>query len=62
MEIKTVSFEEPLIIKINGRKVEINCFETFEHGNIKFGINAPKNVSVDREEVHYLKKQKVRVP
>jgi len=57
MEIITVPFEIPLTIEINGEKIEINCFETIEHGNIKFGVNAPRSVKVDREEVHQLKKR-----
>lgn len=58
MEIITVPFEIPLTIEINGEKIGINCFETIEHGNIKFGVNAPRSVKVDREEVHQLKKRK----
>ena len=61
MEIKTVSFEEPLIIDINGKKVEINCFKTSEQSNIKIGVNAPKCISINREEVHYLKNKKIGV-
>jgi carbon storage regulator len=53
MEIVNVPFEtRPLIIEIDGQKIECFVFETIEHGNIKFGVNAPRAMSIHREEVH----------
>ncbi|WP_058532847.1 carbon storage regulator [Legionella saoudiensis] len=60
MEITKVAFEEKLIIIKNNQCIELVPFITQEHGNIKFGITAPKGVSVDREEIYLLKQQKRR--
>ena len=58
MDIMTVPFEEPLIIEVGGEKVQIIAFKTQEHGNIKFGVNAPRSVNVHREEIYQAIKQK----
>jgi carbon storage regulator len=60
MNIVTVSFEEPLTIKINGAVVQIVAFKTSEHGNIKFGVKAPRSVQVHREEIYHAIKQKLQ--
>ncbi|OGV37865.1 MAG: carbon storage regulator [Legionellales bacterium RIFCSPHIGHO2_12_FULL_35_11] len=52
MNIINLPFEEPLTIELNGEKVQVVAFKTQEHGNIKFGINAPRAVQVHREEVY----------
>ena len=52
MEIVTVSFEEPLIITVNKQVVRVVTFETAEHGNIKFGVDAPRAIGVHREEIY----------
>ena len=58
MNIVTVSFEEPLILSIQGEIVHVVAFKTPEHGNIKFGINASRSVNVHREEIYLaIKKQ-----
>lgn len=51
MDIVTVQFEEKLMIDIRGQGVSIIAFETIEHGNIKFGIEAPRSIRVNREEI-----------
>lgn len=56
MEIINIPFEKPLTLVINGQHVDVTLFKTVEHGNIKFGINAPRNLGVDREEIHQAKK------
>src|SRR3990167_10279272 len=45
MQIITLNFEEPLIIHLQGKKVEVFAFQTQEIGNIKFGVEAPREVS-----------------
>ncbi|OGV40282.1 MAG: carbon storage regulator [Legionellales bacterium RIFCSPHIGHO2_12_FULL_42_9] len=52
MEIIVLKYEEPLRIKLNGELVEIIVFKTAEPGNVKFGINAPRTVTVNREEIN----------
>ena len=61
MNIVTVSFEEPLTVCIEGETLQILAFKTQEHGNIKFGVCAPRSINVHREEIYQaikLKKQK----
>lgn len=59
MNIITIPFEEPFLISLkNGEIVQIITFKTLEHGNIKFGVQAPRSVQVHREEIYYAIKQK----
>ena len=51
MDIINIEFEKPLTIKLNGEKVSLTVFRTDEHGNIKFGVNAPRSMKIDREEI-----------
>jgi carbon storage regulator len=57
MNIVNLNFEEPLLLLVNGQRVEVIVFKTAEHGNIKFGVNAPYNLGVDREEIYFKKKK-----
>ena len=60
MDIISLQFEEPLIIDIADTVVKILAFKTQEHGNIKFGIEAPRSVNVHREEIfHAIKKKEL---
>ena len=60
MEILITPFEEPIQINLNGDIVKIIAFKTAERGNIKFGIEAPRSVKVNREEVfEMIKKQQL---
>jgi carbon storage regulator len=58
MDIVSLHFEEPLMININNTIVKILAFKTQEHGNIKFGVEAPRSVNVHREEIFHAIKQK----
>ena len=56
MELRNLPFEQPMILRIKNHDIELIAFKTTEDGNIKFGINAPTSINVDREEI-YLKKR-----
>lgn len=58
MNIVMLSFEEPLIFNVNGETVQVIAFKTQEHGNIKFGVEAPRSINVHREEIYHAIKQK----
>lgn len=52
MDILTVPFESPFTLIVRGQTIQIITFKTPEHGNIKFGIEAPRSVQINREEIH----------
>ncbi len=58
MDIISLRFEEPLIISIDDTIIKILPFKTQEHGNIKFGVEAPRTVNVHREEIFQAIKKK----
>lgn len=58
MNIVTIEFEEPLIFTVEGEHVQLVAFKTLEHGNIKFGVQAPRTINVHREEIYHAIKQK----
>lgn len=58
MDIISLQFEEPLMIRIGETVVKILAFKTQEHGNIKFGVDAPRTINVHREEIFHAIKQK----
>ena len=58
MNIVTISFEETLFISIDSEIVQLVAFKTPEHGNIKFGVKAPRSINVHREEIYHAIKQK----
>ena len=58
MNIILLPFEEPLTFSVNGETVQVIAFKTQEHGNIKFGVEAPRSVHVHREEIYHAIKQK----
>lgn len=58
MDIITLPFEEPLTISVDGAQVQVIAFKTLEHGNIKFGVEAPRSIEVHREEIYHAIKQK----
>lgn len=58
MNIVTMSFEETIYISLDGEIVQLVAFKTPEHGNIKFGVQAPRSINVHREEIYHAIKQK----
>ncbi|KTC65084.1 carbon storage regulator CsrA (plasmid) [Legionella adelaidensis] len=58
MDIVTIPFEESLVICIGGEIVKVVAFKTQEHGNVKFGVQAPRSINVHREEIYHAIKQK----
>lgn len=61
MDIITINFEEHLILNVGGEHVQLVAFKTLEHGNIKFGVQAPRSINVHREEIYQAIKQKNNV-
>lgn len=55
LDIVNIEFEKEMKLTVNKQEVSLICFKTYEHGNIKFGVNAPKNVGVNREEIHFMR-------
>tara|TARA_Y100000588_G_C14212136_1_gene907143 strand:+ start:1034 stop:1225 length:192 start_codon:yes stop_codon:yes gene_type:complete len=58
MRILQTAFEEPILINVKGETVQLVAFKTQEHGNIKFGVKAPRSINVHREEIYEAIKQK----
>lgn len=58
MDIVSINFEEPLTLIVQGQPVKIMTFKTQEHGNVKFGVQAPRAIQVHREEIYHAIKQK----
>jgi carbon storage regulator len=61
MDIVMVDFEQPLHIRRNDSTVTLVTFKTVEPGQVKFGVDAPKNIKVHREEVYQAIKEKEKV-
>ena len=61
MDIISLQFEETLIIRVADTVIKILAFKTQEHGNIKFGVDAPRTINVHREEIFHAIKQKERL-
>lgn len=55
VNIIKIEFEKEMKLTVNQQEITLICFKADEHGNIKFGVNAPKNVGVNREEIHFMK-------
>lgn len=60
MDILTLPFESSFTLTVQGQTIHLITFKTPEHGNIKFGIDAPRSVQINREEIHLaIQQQKV---
>jgi len=62
MDFISLSFEEPLIVTVNGETIRMVLFKTQENGNIKFGIDAPRSINIHREEIYQAIQSKLQVP
>ena len=62
MEILNVNFEDTAILEINGTKVSLTPFQERDENIIKIGVDAPKSIRVNREEIHkqLMEKQKIK--
>ena len=60
MEIKTIPFEDKLLIIKNDQKIILTPFLTQDAGNIKIGIEASRGVEVNREEIYKRKQEKLK--
>lgn len=61
MEIHSIEFEKPFTLLIQNQTIQVTIFVTDEHGNVKFGIDAPRGVAVNREEIHFAKLEKLKM-
>ena len=52
MQILTIPYEEFFYITIGQQTVKIVTFPTAEHGNIKLGIEASRDIQIHREEIY----------
>lgn len=59
MEIIHLPFEQIYTLDIYGQTIQITLYKTAEEGQVKFGISAPRQVKVNREEVYTKQKQKL---
>jgi carbon storage regulator len=58
MDIVSLNFDVPLLIRIGTNTIKLVAFKTAEQGNIKFGVEAPRTINVHREEIYHAIKQK----
>ncbi|NSL19591.1 carbon storage regulator [Tatlockia micdadei] len=58
MDIVNITFEEKLIFQIKDQIVTVFSRQGSQHGDIAFGISAPRAIHVDREEIYRQKKFK----
>lgn len=52
MDIITLSFEETFILEVNGQLVKLIAYRMPETGLVKFGVEAPRDINIHREEIY----------
>lgn len=57
MEIISVDFDNKMILELNGVKISIQPFKESDPDIIKLGVDAPKSILANREEIHVAKKK-----
>lgn len=61
MEVTYIDFESPLILTINNQIVKIVLYASKEISSVQFGIDAPRTISVHREERYSSKKEQPKL-
>ena len=59
VEIITEDFEKSLIIDYRGKIIKLRIFSEY-YGQVKFGIEAPPGIPVNREEIYEIIQAKKR--
>lgn len=59
MEIIHLPFEQIYTLEVYGQTIQMTLYKTTEEGQVKFGISAPRQVKVNREEIYTKQKQKL---
>ena len=57
MELITLGIEESLVILKSNQKITITAYKSKIDHAIDLGIDAPRSVTIDREEIRALKTQ-----
>lgn len=59
MELMSLSFDETLILEVKGEKVKITLLQNKDNPDeYAFGIDAPRSVALNREEIYKKKKRR----
>ena len=59
MNIIQLPFESSIILTCNNKVVKVTVFLTGEPDNIKFGVDAPRGIKINREEIYFKKLKKI---
>lgn len=58
MELIYIEFEKNLVIERGNMKITLTPFETLTYGTVSLGVEAPRSVAVNREEIYKQKQEK----
>lgn len=61
MEIFYVPLGESQKLLIHDKVITLNVFETQDPTIFKFGVDAPRGVAINREEIYLQKKEKLQI-
>lgn len=61
MEILSLDYEQPMSLTIGTSTITFTVFKSPELGVVSIGVDAPRTLSVNREEIYKLKKEKGQV-